>query len=132
MPAMTRLIWSQTRLQTVDGFQLLRSSHNPLLKQGGDMHQRCTRLAEIGVLSGQCDRRLTRVFCSAFHRRHQPWATGDCLAPCLWIRQSNEQTPPVVDQRHRTRSKPIGSNASMSCDGKESLLTELQKREQGR
>ena len=85
--------------------QLLRSSYNPPLKQGGYMHQRCPRLAVIGVLSGQCDRRLTCVFCSAPHRRHQPRAAGDCLAPRFGVRQAYKQTPPVVDQRHCTRSK---------------------------
>ena len=35
------------------------------LKQGGDVHQRCPSLLEMGVQTGQCDRRLPRVLRSA-------------------------------------------------------------------
>ncbi|MBI4191743.1 MAG: hypothetical protein HY525_14545 [Betaproteobacteria bacterium] len=82
MPARTRLRWSQTRFQTVVGFQLLRSLGEPALKQGRDAHQRCPRLLEMCVQAGQRNRRLPGMFRPAPHRGHQPRAAGNRLA--LW------------------------------------------------
>lgn len=44
------------------GVELLRSLGEPALKQGGDAHQGCPRLLEMGVQSGQRDRRLAGMF----------------------------------------------------------------------
>lgn len=80
--------------------QLLRSAGCQSLKPGRDTRQGLFRLAEMGMQTGQGDRRLAGMFRSAAHRRHQPRPTGDRLAPGLWIHQTDEQTPPVVDQCH--------------------------------
>ena len=80
--------------------QLLRSVIHPALKHCGDTHQRCAGLLEMSVQARQCDRRLAGMFGPAAHGGHQPRPTGNCFAPRFWIGQSNEQTPPVVDQRH--------------------------------
>ena len=82
--------------------QLLRSLDYPALEQGGDTHQRCPCLLEIGMLSRESDRRLPRMLGSAPDGRHQPRSAGDGLTPGFWIGQADEQAPPVVNQRHRT------------------------------
>ena len=83
-----------------DGVQLLRGLCDPALKQGGDTHQGCPRLFEMGMQAGQRDRRLARMLGPAPDRGHQPWPAGDGLAPRIGMGQAHEQAPPVVDQRH--------------------------------
>ena len=82
------------------GVELLRSADYPFLEQGGDKHQSAFRLAEMRVQASECDGRLSGMFRFAADRGHQPRSAGDRFAPSLWIGQTHEQTPPVVDERH--------------------------------
>ena len=87
--------------------QLLRSFGKPAQEPGGDAHQRCPRLLEMGRQANQRDRRLTRMFGSAPLRGHQPGPAGNRLVASFWIGQSNEETPPVAHQRHSARSEAV-------------------------
>ena len=80
--------------------QLLRSAVDPTLKQGRYTRQGDPCFVEMGVHAGQRDRRLSGMFGAPAHRGHQPRSAGDRLASCFRVGQANEQTPPVVDQRH--------------------------------
>ena len=62
--------------------QLLRSLGYPVLEQGGDAHERCPGLRELGMQPGEGDR-LPRMFGPAPHRGHQPRPAGDRLASRL-------------------------------------------------
>jgi hypothetical protein len=90
--------------QVPDGprIELLRSAPHPSLEQGGDKHQSAFGLAEMRVQSGERDRCLSGVFGFAANRGHQPRSTGDRLTPGFRIRQTDKQTPPVVDERYST------------------------------
>ena len=66
------------------GVQLLRSMGDPVLKQGRDAHQDFPRLSEMGVQTGQRDRRPARMLGPAPHQGHQPRPAGDGLASRLW------------------------------------------------
>ena len=79
-----------------EGIELLRSMSSPGLKLRGDTHQRRLRLAEMGMQTGQGNRRLTGVLGSAPHRGHQPRPAGNRLTSSFWMGQSDEQPPPVI------------------------------------
>jgi hypothetical protein len=85
------------------GVQLLRSLAHPGLKLAGDAHEHLPGLVEIGMLAGQRDRGLARMLGASADRGHQPRPAGDGLEPGFGVGQAHEQTPPVVDQRHRAR-----------------------------
>ena len=85
--------------------QRLRRFVNPALEQGGDAHQRGPCLLEVGVQTGQCNRRLPCVLRPAPDRRHPPRSTGNRLTPGLRIGQANEETPPVIYPCHRSSSE---------------------------
>lgn len=82
------------------GIQLLRSAIHPALKHCRDTHQRCPSFIEMGMKSGKRDCGLPGMLRPAPDRGHQPGAAGNGLAPRFGIGQSDEETPPVVDQRH--------------------------------
>jgi hypothetical protein len=67
------------------------------------------------VQAAQRNGGLPGMFGAAPHRGHQPRAAGDGLASRLGIDQTNEQAPPVVDQRHRS----CGQLAAMQIMGGE-------------
>ena len=101
--------------------QLLRSAIHPALKHCRDTHQRCPSFIEMGMKSGKRDCRLPGMFRPASHRGHQPGTTGNGLAPRFGIGQSDEETPPVVDQRHC----PGGQLAAMQVMGGKTTPTPL-------
>jgi len=55
----------------------------------------------MGVQAGQRDGRLAGMFGFASDRGHQPWPACDRFPLSHGTRQTGEQAPPVVDQRHR-------------------------------
>ncbi|MBN8450500.1 MAG: hypothetical protein J0M13_16135 [Candidatus Accumulibacter sp.] len=85
--------------------QLLRSFGHPALKQGRDSRQCRPRLREVSMQSGERNGGLPGMLGLAPDGCHEPGAAGDGLAPSFRMRQSNEQTPPVVDQSHGTSSQ---------------------------
>ena len=68
--------------------ELLRSIGGPGLKLGGDTHQRRLGLAEVGMQTGQCNRRLPGVFRSkeskgsGTHYSHHHNPSFPCPALC--------------------------------------------------
>ena len=80
--------------------ELLRSADDPTLEQCGDKHQGRLGFAEVSVQTGERDGGLPGMLCFTADRGHQPGAAGNRLSSSLWAGQPDEQTPPVVDQRH--------------------------------
>ena len=85
------------------GFQLLRSLAHPGLKLAGYAREHLPGLVEVGVLAGQRNRGLARVLGAPTDRGHQPGPAGDRFEPGFGVGQTHEQTPPVVEECHRTR-----------------------------
>jgi hypothetical protein len=79
------------------GFRQLRRSCRNMVKTLADTGDH--RLDLIPRRMGKCEQQagLAGVLSQSGDTGEQQWTAGDCLQACLWMRQADIPTPPVVN-----------------------------------